>query len=41
MAKYSESLFEGIRNFGRQDPASPARKLETATPYKQMGTSDP
>lgn len=41
MAKYSESLFEGIRNFGRQDPASPARKLETATPYKQMGTTDP
>ena len=41
MAKYSESLFEGIRNFGRQDPTSPARKLETATPYKQMGTTDP
>jgi len=41
MAKLSESLFQSIRDFGKQDPASPARKLTQASPYKQMGTTDP
>ena len=41
MAKLSESLFQSIRDFGRQDPASPARRLAQASPYKQMGTTDP
>ncbi len=41
MAKLSESLFQSIRDFGRQDPASPARQLAQASPYKQMGTTDP
>jgi hypothetical protein len=41
MAKLSESLFQSIRDFGKQDPASPARQLAQASPYKQMGTTDP
>ena len=42
MAKYSESLFQSIRNFGKQDPAAPARKMIEAAPqYKQMGNTDP
>jgi hypothetical protein len=41
MAKLSESLFQSIKDFGKQDPASPARQLAQASPYKQMGTTDP
>ena len=42
MAKFSESLFSSIRNFGKQDPAAPSRQLaQGASQYKQMGTSDP
>ena len=41
MAKLSESLFQSIRDFGKQDPAAPARRLAQASPYKQMGTTDP
>ncbi len=42
MAKLSESTLQSIRNFGRQDPAAPARRLAQAAPqYKQMGTTDP
>ena len=41
MAKLSESLFQSIRDFGKQDPTQPARRLAQASPYKQMGTTDP
>jgi len=42
MAKLSESTLQSIKNFGRQDPAAPARRLAQAAPqYKQMGTTDP
>ena len=41
MAKLAEGLFQNIRGFGRQDPTQPARRLAQASPYKQMGTTDP
>lgn len=41
MAKLSEGLFQNIRGFGRQDPTQPARQFAQASPYKQMGTTDP
>jgi hypothetical protein len=41
MAKLAEGLFQNIRGFGRQDPTQPARQFAQASPYKQMGTTDP
>ena len=41
MAKLAEGLFQNIKGFGRQDPTQPARQLAQASPYKQMGTTDP
>jgi len=42
MAKFSESLFEGIRNFGRMSPTEGRRQAMQAAPqYKQVGTTDP
>ena len=41
MAKLSESLFQSIRDFGKQDPTQPARMLAQASPYRQVGTTDP
>ena len=41
MAKLSESLFQSIRDFGKQDPTQPARRLAQASPYRQVGTTDP
>jgi len=41
MAKLAEGLFQNIKGFGRQDPTQPARQFAQASPYKQMGTTDP
>ena len=42
MAKFSESLFEGIRNFGKMSPTEGRRQAMQAAPqYKQVGTTDP
>ena len=41
MAKLSEGLFQNIRGFGRQDPTQPARQFAQASPYRQVGTTDP
>jgi hypothetical protein len=42
MPRFSESLFESIRNFGRMSPTEGRRRaLEQPTQYQQMGTTDP
>jgi len=42
MAKYSESLFESIRNYGKMSPTEGRRRsMQPASQYKQMGTTDP
>lgn len=42
MPRFSESLFESIRNFGRMSPTEGRRQaLQQPTEYQQMGTTDP
>lgn len=42
MPRFSESLFESIRNFGRMSPTEGRRQaLQQPTQYQQMGTTDP
>jgi len=42
MAKFSESLFQSIRDFGKMSPTEGRRQaMQHAPVYKQMGTTDP
>jgi len=42
MPRFSQSLFDSIRDFGRMSPTEGRRQaLQQESPYQQMGTTDP